>query len=66
MEGDDVYDGGVLGNARNARPGVPCLGLFLDGGGEDVFPKEDAVARPKSFWKRPGDHPTSFALGINR
>jgi hypothetical protein len=67
--GDDTYKTGgpAFGATGETRPGGLCLGMFLDEGGVNVFPK-NARARPKSTWTQPAnkDQPLSFGVGQAR
>ncbi len=67
--GDDTYrtGGAAFGATGETRPGSLCLGLFMDGGGKDIFPK-DARAKQNSTWVQPAnkDQPLSFGAGMAR
>jgi hypothetical protein len=60
--GDDAYNvaaATTLGRANVASRGslrdhIPCLGLFLDTGGNDTYPQEYDFARNNSLWIQPG------------
>jgi len=66
--GDDTYEagGGCLASVGDSRPEHPCLGVFLDTGGSDVFP-EGAPAKPHTVWVLPpvGGHPLARAVGVS-
>jgi hypothetical protein len=65
--GDDTYKTGTaaFGATGETRPESLCLGLFIDGGGKNEFPK-DSRAKPKSVWVQPADkaRPLSYGVGI--
>jgi hypothetical protein len=67
--GDDNYKTGgpAFGATGETRPESLCLGLFIDGGGKNEFPK-DSLARPKSTWAQPPikDRPLSYGAGTAR
>jgi hypothetical protein len=63
--GDDTYktQGPGLGQSGVSRPESLCLGLFLDGGGKNRFPKR-AQAKPNSTWLQPADKTRPLAYGV--
>jgi len=70
LAGKDAYNvAGLAGSNTGERPGVFCLGLFMDLGGDDAFPASDSAIVPKGKWVRvePGeDRKNSWGLGIDR
>ncbi|HVS35416.1 MAG TPA: hypothetical protein VMS17_07510 [Gemmataceae bacterium] len=67
--GDDAYKtvGAAFGATGETRPESLCLGLFIDEGGKNDFPK-DSRAKPRSTWTQPPnkDQPLSYGAGIAR
>jgi hypothetical protein len=67
--GDDAYKTGGpgLGGAGESRPESLCLGMFIDEGGKNQFPK-DARAKPNSLWAQPANkgQPMSYGIGMAR
>jgi hypothetical protein len=67
--GDDKYKTGTaaFGATGETRPGSLCMGLFIDGGGKNEFPK-DCRAKAKSVWLQPAnkEQPLSYGVGIAR
>jgi hypothetical protein len=67
--GDDVYKTGgpAFGATGETRPESLCLGIFIDEGGKNEFPKESR-AKPKGKWMQPAnkDQPLSYGVGTAR
>jgi hypothetical protein len=67
--GDDAYKtgGAAFGATGETRPGSLCLGLFIDEGGKNEFPK-DSQAKPASTWVQPvnKEQPLSYGVGSAR
>jgi hypothetical protein len=64
--GNDTYKTGgpAFGATGETRPGSLCLGLFVDGGGTNEFPK-GGRAKAKTTWVQPAikDQPLSYGIG---
>jgi hypothetical protein len=67
--GDDTYKTGAaaFGVTGETRPESLSLGIFLDNGGTNVFPK-DGRAKVNSTWVQPAnkDQPRSYGIGRSR
>jgi hypothetical protein len=67
--GNDIYKTGTaaFGATGETRPEDLTMGLFIDGGGRDEFPKDNR-AKPKTVWVQPADktRPLSYGVGVSR
>lgn len=67
--GDDTYKGpaaNAFGYAGESRPGSLSLGLFIDEGGKNVFPKNGPAKQGKVWQQAVKGQPLHLGLGMSR